>query len=254
MIKGGIGGYLQGKQWQPRDLSKLCYEHGFTGALTLVTAVAVCLSESQGFDRAINDNKKTIAETSKGDVVRNVETLELYTVVDPTQGILMYADGSTDAFPTTVEVITSRDVGLFQINIPARTITMVGETQLYDPDTNVSRAFALWQARGFQPWYGYTLNVYTRDTYIKRAARGVGNFFADELLKLPTDTLAGKPYEHTITTPVLHYQRSVELLDGAASRAITMLRELKTHTDAVNDARINEIIVIEAEARAEAKR
>lgn len=247
-------GSLRGKQWQPRDIAKLCYGHGFTDAIDLVTAVAVCLSESQGYDHAINDNKRAIGECKKDQIVRNVETLEPYIVVDPAKGLLKYSTGDMDTFPTEVMVITSRDVGLFQINIPAVKITTPDENTLYDVDVNVFHAFSLWQAREFQPWYSYTLNVYTRDTYIKRATRGVGNFFADELLKLGTDVLSGEPYQHKITTPVLHYQHSVEVLDGAASRAIAMLRELKTHANNANDKRIDMIIAVQADAKVEAKK
>ena len=49
-------GELRGKQLQPKDIARLCHGQGWIGAADLVTAVAVCLSESQGYMRAFNDN------------------------------------------------------------------------------------------------------------------------------------------------------------------------------------------------------
>jgi hypothetical protein len=49
-------GYLKGKQHQPREIAELAASHGFMLATDLFTAVAVCLAESQGYDRAYNDN------------------------------------------------------------------------------------------------------------------------------------------------------------------------------------------------------
>src|ERR1041384_5099833 len=53
--------------------------------------------------------------------------------------------------------ILSRDVGLFQINIPAKQIDTAAEHDLYGVANNLARARSLFVARGFQPWYGYTL-------------------------------------------------------------------------------------------------
>jgi lysozyme-like protein len=49
-------GELRGVQVQPRDLAGLAYAAGWTDAQRLLEAVLVCLAESQGYDRAINDN------------------------------------------------------------------------------------------------------------------------------------------------------------------------------------------------------
>lgn len=49
-------GQLLGTQVQPRRIAQLAYAAGWTDATQLATAVAVCLAESQGFDRAINKN------------------------------------------------------------------------------------------------------------------------------------------------------------------------------------------------------
>ncbi len=49
-------GVLAGKQLQPRELVSLTYDAGWKESHNLVTAVAVCLAESQGYTRASNDN------------------------------------------------------------------------------------------------------------------------------------------------------------------------------------------------------
>jgi hypothetical protein len=49
-------GKLLGSQVQPREIARLCYEQGWKDAQELVSAVSVCLAESQGYDRAFNDN------------------------------------------------------------------------------------------------------------------------------------------------------------------------------------------------------
>lgn len=249
-------GFLAGKQWQPRDLAALCYEAGWTETLNLVTAIAVCLSESQGYQEAQNDNKSLITEVDPGQVVANIETYERFTVLDPPTGRVRLSDGSIVNYPKTVKVITSRDVGLFQINIPAAKIGSDEEDRLFvEPHYNVERARQLFEARGFQPWYGYTLEVYLRDTYIKRAVRGVGNFMGDELLKrTPTDTLGGEPYVHTLTTPLLDYQYRVNLLDGACSRIIQLARAIKPLTNSAVDAKLDEVIRVATIARNEAKK
>jgi len=212
----GKTGSLIGPQWQPRDLCGLMVDAGWTAADDLFLGVAICLSESQGYQRAYNLNKD--------------------------------ADGN----------VLSKDCGLWQINIPATKIGTDEEARLFDdPAYNTERAKQLFDVRHWTPWYGYTLNVYTRDTYLRRAARGVGNYFAAFMLDLPTDILdpSGDPYEHSLTTPVLHYQHSVETLDGAASQAIVKLRELRALlTSTANQQRCDNIIVLLANARNEAKK
>lgn len=90
--------------------------------------------------------------------------------------------------------VTSRDVGLMQINIPAADIGTSVEKDLYDVTANVTRARAMYVQRGWEPWYGYT-NGYATSTdwwhwsttrsawvptgrYLHRAIRGVANYFA----------------------------------------------------------------------------
>jgi hypothetical protein len=205
-------GELKGKQLEPRYIASLCFAQGWKDAEALVTAVAVCLAESQGFDRAFNDN-------------------------------------------TTGGAVTSRDVGIFQINIPVSQIGTSQEEALYEPVTNVARAWALYTKREFQPWYAYTKNVYLRDTYIKRAARGVGNFLAEKLLeRTPTDLLGGEPYEHSITNPVLDYSYRLAGAKHGLDVCIAKARQLKPIGGPAVDAKADEIIKAAAAGLVEAKR
>lgn len=168
------GGKLLGVQMQPRDIAAGLYAAGFRDAQALADAVKVCLSESQGYTRAFNDNTNAAGQ------------------------------------------VTTRDVGLMEINIPAEQIGTPLEEALYDPATNFSRAFILWKHRRFEPWVAWISDVYLRDTYVKRAARGVGNWFAQtDLARVPTDTLGGAPYLHTLTSPVLDYEYRVVGMNNA---------------------------------------
>jgi hypothetical protein len=157
-------GELKGHQYQPREIAEFAYGAGWKDAYKLVTTVAVCLAESQGFARAYNDNVK---------------------------------DG----------VVISRDVGLWEINIPADRVGTSVEENLYDPESNANAAYDLWKRRGFQPWVAFNSGVYRHDSYIGRAAMGVGNFLGDKLLREPVpDHADGTPYEHHFTTPILNFQ------------------------------------------------
>ncbi len=136
---------LPGKPLEPGDLARLCHEAGWRD-LELVKAVAVCLSESNGYPLAYHDNT--------GDK-------------------------------------PSRDIGLFQINIPYEKVGTQYEKDLYAVEANIARARALYESRGWQPWFGYT-NGYAMSTdwfradgkrsgrYLHRALRGVANFYAQE--------------------------------------------------------------------------
>ncbi len=129
---------------EPRDLACLCHEHGWRD-FELVKAVAVCLSESNGYPLAYHDN-----------------------------------EGHNP----------SRDIGLFQINIPYEKVGTAYEKDLYEVNINLTRARRLYDSRGWEPWYGYE-NGYALSTdwyrpdgkpagqYLHRALRGVANFYAE---------------------------------------------------------------------------
>ena len=79
-------------------------------------------------------------------------------------------------------LLESRDVGVWQINIPADQVGTQTEEDLYDPAKNAAAAYKLYAARGFQPWVAYNTRVFLHDTYIQRAMLGVVNFLAEGLL------------------------------------------------------------------------
>jgi hypothetical protein len=89
-------------------------------------------------------------------------------------------DAWHDNLATDGATILSRDVGLWQRNIPASAIGTSQETDLYDPDTNASAMFALYKNRHFEPWASFTSGVYLHDVYTGKAALGLCNFAAEQ--------------------------------------------------------------------------
>lgn len=80
-------------------------------------------------------------------------------------------------------VVVSRDVGLWQVNIPASAIGTRTEAALYDPAANAAAAYKLYDGRGFQPWVAYNTGVYLHAGYVARAVLGVANFLEAELVR-----------------------------------------------------------------------
>lgn len=202
-------GGLLGHQWQVSDLAPVFYNAGFTDTEDLATVLAVAGSESFWHDRAYNDNLTALAGTSVGQLVREptgtAAVGDLLQVTNPAAGTVR-RDGVTVALGADHKVVTSRDVGLMQINIRAEDAGTSVEESLYDIHVNIAAAYQLFARRGFQPWYGYTLGVYLRDTYQKIALRGLGNWLFKAALVKPTDTLGGTPYQHKLAHPLLDYE------------------------------------------------
>lgn len=169
---------------------------------------------------------------------------------DAVKVCLAESQGYTRAYNdnlNTQGVTTSRDVGLMQINIPASGIGTEQEEALYDPTTNFNAAFKLWFHRKFEPWVAYSSNVYLRDTYLKRANKGIANYFgAFDLSKTPTDTLAGTAYVHTLTTPIVDYQYRVTDTNN-------ILLQLKKALDATKPAPESELKTLVAKGLAAIK-
>jgi len=91
----------------------------------------------------------------------------------------MFTKAYNDNVDDATGQVVSRDVGLWQINIPASRIGTSAEAALYDPATNASAARDLFISRGFQPWVGFTSNAYLHDTYTLWAYMGVANRWAE---------------------------------------------------------------------------
>lgn len=132
-------GELLGKKLQSRKIVGLAYDQGIRNAKELVNSICICLAESQGYDRAYNDNVK---------------------------------DGQ----------VISRDVGLWQINIPADKIGTEYEENLYDPTSNAFAMAKLYISRGWQPWAAYNSGVYLHDHYLREGSLAVQNFLAEMLV------------------------------------------------------------------------
>lgn len=220
-------GELRGTQIQPRDLAARGYELGWVDLFDLTTMVAITLAESQGYDRAFNDNTVPPDETRKG------------------------LDGKT----YTEGEVWQRDCGVMQIGIAGSEIGTPREEALYDWRSNMVRGWTLYLQRGWQPWAAYGGKVYLRDSYIKRAVRGVGNFAAEKLLLLPTDLLSGKPYVHTLETPVLDYYYRVATMAETARAAHAKTVALKgKQTSAANKVLADDIAHLLAQIIAEPKK
>lgn len=127
-----------------------------------------------------------------------------FDLVEMTATLLAESQGYVRAYNDNVDERTgkvkSRDVGLGQINIPARYVGTKREAQLYDPETNIRAVKALFDTREtlikrrrFNPWYAFTLGwatfpewwVFTKKEprrwaptgrYIHQAIVGVANF------------------------------------------------------------------------------
>jgi len=79
--------------------------------------------------------------------------------------------------------IYAQDIGLMQISI-TKGLPVGKDHPLWDADKNVEAARALFDRRGWQPWYGYTNFIATNPDkageYIQRAVWGVGNYYRDQ--------------------------------------------------------------------------
>jgi Lysozyme like domain len=94
-----------------------------------------------------------------------------------------YQNAFNDNYDSSGAVV-SRDVGLWEINIPASQIGTEVESNLYVAVNNAQAAYALWQKRGFEPWVAFQTGVYLHDTYIIRAMMGVVNMQSERLVNL----------------------------------------------------------------------
>lgn len=193
---GSAHGQLSGRQLQPREIAALAHQVGWHDVYLCAFATAVCLAESQGWDHASNDNLRTLSSLKPGDQVANPETYQPYTVVDPQVGIVRLADGTVEPHPPESGLVTSRDAGLWEINIPAWHIGSREEHDLYDPLNNARAAAKIWRIGGWARWASVAKGVVYHDYYAARACLGVFNYAASQFdvhgatLTVPIFTLA----------------------------------------------------------------
>lgn len=163
---------LAGKTLMPRQIAAT--GHTYWQNYELTKAVAVALAESAGSLGAWHDNLTLLSQTDAGQVVANPETGQKMTVLDPALGKVRLDDGTVERHPPESMVETSRDCGLYQINIPASQIDTTVEDSLrtvstdpadYTPvwETNTRHALSLYNQpwtnrtlRRWQPWVAYT--------------------------------------------------------------------------------------------------
>lgn len=144
------------------------------------------------------------------DIARELHKLGFrdFDLVEMTATILGESQGFQYAYHDNMDAhgkIKTRDVGLAQINIPARYIGTKKEQELYKVGTNLRAARALFMTREtltkrrrFNPWYAFTTGwatfpewwVFTKaeprhwaptGRYLHQAVVGVANFYASEL-------------------------------------------------------------------------
>ena len=162
---------FEGGQLQPSEIAALLHEAGFRD-FDLVEMTATILGESKGYIRAYNDNEEINPKLKKGDRVLLPPKLvdgvfksgPLHKVewAHAASKVARLENGRKYQWHE-LRKVTSRDVGLGQINIPARDIGTRREAKLYDPKENiraVRRLFdtreSLARRRRFNPWYAYT--------------------------------------------------------------------------------------------------
>lgn len=151
---------LEGIQHQPRDIAKACFDAGWVNVENLTIAVAVCLAESQGFDRAYNDNVD-----SNGTVLsRDVGAFEINI-----PGSSIGTPLEENLYDFLANVHTARDKWLTWSNDGQNPI------------------------QGWNHWVAYSggiaLDPNAKGHYIHRACRGVGNFLADQMFHIPDPPL-----------------------------------------------------------------
>jgi hypothetical protein len=172
-------GELRGIQFQPREIAEACYEAGWKDAVNLCTAVQVCLAESQGFSEAVNWN-------------------------------YLKKDGEFVLDGEGKKVVASEDHGPWQINTQAHPQVTIEMAQDLEKATKIAYQIYARRQSTFNAWYAFQSGVYLRDTYLRKAARGVGNFLGEHQLqkqKAFSAKLSGlEGYETGLTVPILDYR------------------------------------------------
>lgn len=106
---------------------------------------------------------------------------------------------------TSLAPANGPSIGLWQINIGSRANPQYASANLADPQTNANAAFALYSARGFQPWSTYTNGAYQAflNAVPSSPATAPGSFNATAPppgLTIDADT--GLPVDDSTPTPI----------------------------------------------------
>jgi hypothetical protein len=149
--------------------------------LLLPSAAQPAASHQHGFLLGVQMQPRKIAQLAYGAGIT-----DFYEIARATSIALAESQGYTRAYNDNFDAngkLLSRDVGLYEINIPASQVGTSVEEALYDPANNVAAMKRLYDARGWQPWVAYTSRVYLHDTYTRRAALGLMNMEAEMLVR-----------------------------------------------------------------------
>jgi len=162
---GASSGTFAGHQFKPRDAAWYL-SNPWQDQTQRVKALATEIAESKLFVGAFNNNLRLLKTCSVGQVVLNPELGQRMTVLDPAKGKVQFDDGTIEFHPPESEVVTTRDLGLFQINVAASRLEDLEPLLWTDSDNptdwarvaryNVATAHSLWTYRRFQPWVAYT--------------------------------------------------------------------------------------------------
>jgi|SRR5215831_1576430 len=119
---------------------------------------------------------RELAELAYNAGVKDANTLSLMVMI-----CLAESQGFEEAFNDNLDStgkVTSRDCGLWQINIPASQIGTQTEMALYDRINNAAAMFAKYNSQGYKAWVAYNTGTCYHDTYLQRGCLGVMNYLA----------------------------------------------------------------------------
>lgn len=195
-------GHLGKTNWQPVQIARCNHEQGWRDE-DLVMSVAIVLAECNGYIDSYNDNLSPASECPLGSIAYSADGLTRYEIIARLGTSVTVQTGmKRSEIPGDTEVIVSRDVGMFEVNIPASEIGAQKETALYGPAANAVAAWHLWKSRGWQPWASYTSGVVFDDTYVARALLGVTNLYAG-FMETNASRVTARKDHHTLRNPFI---------------------------------------------------
>jgi hypothetical protein len=157
-----------GRKWLPREIARLLYDTGWKDAVNLLKMTCTTLAESGGYEWAYHYNDPKDGGNGSTD-------WGMFELNDGNVGGKAPIVGS-DGKPKPVAG-GSKSLATVQ----------AFATKALDPNEAVKTARSMYEARGFEPWYGY-FNPFNNTSpwkaHIKQAAAGIGNML---------DTMFGVP-------------------------------------------------------------